>query len=253
MAARESRHRDSARVPVSSGTMAPRRRALLTGMPFAAGPRRPGREKAPRGRRALCWALNSQPSGLRSIDGQPCRHVTARGQLARLAAVPCLVVSSCRACGTGTALRRRRLAVPCLVTGRHYRAEQRREESRHRRKAPCPSARCRGRRADGGGRRNGVGGGGLRNGGGSGAGVASIRGRRCGRLRPSGAGAATSGGGLRSGGEGRSCGGFDHQGEEQRCQGQELGAATAGVERGGSGEERKKIRIFMFLWAVGCR
>jgi hypothetical protein len=61
------------------------------------------------------------------------------------------------------------------------------------------------------------------------------------------------GGGLRSGGEGRSCGGFDHQGEEQRCQGQELGAATAGVERGGSGEERKKIRIFMFLWAVGCR
>jgi hypothetical protein len=67
------------------------------------------------------------------------------------------------------------------------------------------------------------------------------------------AASAVGGGGLRSGGEGRSCGGFGHQGEEQRRRGQELEAAAAGVERGGSGEERKKIRVFMFLWAVGCR
>jgi hypothetical protein len=71
------------------------------------------------------------------------------------------------------------------------------------------------------------------------------------------AASAVGGGDLHSGGEGRSCEGlrrFGHQGEEQRRRGQ-LGAAGGGCW-GGERRKwggRKKIRVFMFLRAVGCR
>jgi hypothetical protein len=71
------------------------------------------------------------------------------------------------------------------------------------------------------------------------------------------AASAVGGGDLHSGGEGRSCEGlrrFGHQGRSSGVGGSwERRAAAAGVERGGSGGGRKKIRVFMFLRAVGCR
>jgi hypothetical protein len=179
------------------------------------------------------------------IDGQPCRHGTARARLARLAAVPCLVVLSCRGCGTGTALRRRRRVVPCLAArealscwaeegeeqasaegsmpvGSVQREESGRRRPAQRRRGRRPTQRRRGRscgrqgqelRAASavGGRSSDVGGGGLRSGG---------EGRSCGGLRPLGGGAAASGAGVGSGG----CWG----GERRKW------------------EERKKIRVFMF-------